>query len=168
MSLTSIFRMACFRNRQVLKWRIKDLCFSWAIQAEIDNNYNSRVMNRSRCLINNKMEAHAIGGTSHVTSKQFRFELQWFSGGYHIPAGCDLMLLIYALHRHPDIYPQPDVFRPERFMPEQSTGRHPFAYIPFSAGPRNCIGKQQTIKMKLTCAMDKFNSILLTFSNLIN
>jgi len=98
MSLTSIFRMACFRNRQVLKRRIKDLCFSWAIQAEIDNNYNSRVMNRSLCLINNKMEAHAIGGTSHVTSKQFRFELQWLSGGYDIPAGCDLMLLIYMSH----------------------------------------------------------------------
>ena len=63
-----------------------------------------------------------------------------FEGPYRIPAGLDLVVSIYALHRNPRIYNDPLTFDPERFFPEQANGRHPFAYIPFSAGPRNCIG----------------------------
>nr|QST15021.1 CYP4AP8 protein [Diaphanosoma celebensis] len=79
--------------------------------------------------------------------------------GYEIPAGCDLLLLIYALHRNPEIFPDPEVFKPERFSPEQSSGRQPFAYIPFSAGPRDCIGKKFAIlelKVVLSTLLRKF------------
>lgn len=50
------------------------------------------------------------------------------------------MVLIIGVHRNPRLYPDPLAYRPERFSAEGCVGRHPFAFIPFSAGPRNCIG----------------------------
>lgn len=59
--------------------------------------------------------------------------------GYRIPAGAHLMLSIYHVHRHPDFWEAPLEFRPERFLGEASE-RHKYAYLPFSLGPRTCIG----------------------------
>lgn len=63
------------------------------------------------------------------------------SGEYTIPAQSNIGIMSYLMHRSPELYPDPEKFDPERFSKENSAGRHPFAYIPFSAGPRNCIGK---------------------------
>ena len=57
-----------------------------------------------------------------------------------IPAGCTIILLLYGIHHNPRLYPNPWTYDPERFFSDEIGGRHPYAYIPFSAGPRNCIG----------------------------
>lgn len=51
-----------------------------------------------------------------------------------------VLLNIYGLHRDPNIWPEPDLFKPERFEPEAVKARDKFCYIPFGAGPRMCIG----------------------------
>ncbi|MFE0025266.1 cytochrome P450 [Amycolatopsis sp. NPDC059021] len=61
-------------------------------------------------------------------------------GGYHVPAGSDVVVVPYTLHRHPGYWADPERFDPERFDPDNPAGRPRYAYIPFGAGPRFCIG----------------------------
>jgi cytochrome P450 len=60
--------------------------------------------------------------------------------GFHIPGGSSVDLSPYATQRLPEFWEEPDQFRPERFTPEQVARRPRFAYFPFIAGPRQCIG----------------------------
>jgi len=61
--------------------------------------------------------------------------------GYTVPAGTDVLLCPYLLHRHPRYWKEPEAFRPERFDAEHESERPRFAYMPFAAGPRHCIGE---------------------------
>jgi enediyne biosynthesis protein E7 len=61
--------------------------------------------------------------------------------GFEVPAGTDVLLCPYLLHRHPRYWKEPDDFRPERFDAEHESERPRFAYMPFAAGPRHCIGE---------------------------
>jgi len=71
-------------------------------------------------------------------------------GAYDVPAGTDVFLSPYLMHRRPDIFEDPETFDPGRFSPERDAGRHPFAYLPFSVGPRHCIGEQMAMIEMLT------------------
>jgi cytochrome P450 len=60
-------------------------------------------------------------------------------GPYTLPAGSDVFICSYLLHRHPGYWEQPDLFSPDRFMGDANWKR--YAYLPYSAGPRHCIGE---------------------------
>lgn len=60
--------------------------------------------------------------------------------GTTVPKGTIINIMPWVIHRHRTLWDEPDRFDPERFSPVRSAGRHRFAYIPFGAGPRICIG----------------------------
>jgi cytochrome P450 len=62
-------------------------------------------------------------------------------GGFAIGPRTDVFISPYLLHRHPEFWSAPEEFRPERFAGADAEERHKFAYIPFSVGPRHCIGE---------------------------
>ena len=78
----------------------------------------------------------------------------WIAG-YELPAGTDVFLSPYVIHRHPRYYADPDRFLPERFTAQAEQARPRSAYIPFVAGPRRCVGEalalhEMTMHMYLT------------------
>uniref|UniRef100_A0A803W6V4 Cytochrome P450 3A n=1 Tax=Ficedula albicollis TaxID=59894 RepID=A0A803W6V4_FICAL len=60
--------------------------------------------------------------------------------GVTIPEGMVVLFPAFVLHRDPQYWPEPDEFRPERFSKENKEGIDPYTFLPFGAGPRNCIG----------------------------
>jgi len=63
-------------------------------------------------------------------------------GGFHLPRGWLVFVIPYVLHRLPAFWQDPEAFDPDRFLPERSSDRPKFVYLPFGAGPRQCIGNQ--------------------------
>jgi cytochrome P450 len=61
-------------------------------------------------------------------------------GGFRVPAGAEVLICPYTLHRHPAFWEAPDRFDPERFAPGRERERHRYSYLPFGAGPRYCVG----------------------------
>lgn len=61
-------------------------------------------------------------------------------GGYRIPRGASIVMSPYTLHRHPQFYPEPGRFDPERFAPEQEQKLPRYTYLPFGAGTHICLG----------------------------
>ncbi|XP_015472219.1 cytochrome P450 4F4-like [Parus major] len=74
--------------------------------------------------------------------------------GRVIPKGVICLMSIYGTHHNPELWPEPEVFNPLRFSPENSKGRPPASFIPFSSGPRNCIGQSFAMaEMKVVVAL---------------
>ena len=80
--------------------------------------------------------------------------------GHVIPPGVMVIIDVLRLHYNPDDWENPDEFNPLRFHPSHAEGRHPYAYIPFSAGYRNCIGQNFALneeRMVIASVVSRFH-----------
>lgn len=85
-----------------------------------------------------------------VIARHMKQELKLASGDYTIPAGATVVIATFKLHRLESIYPNPDKFDPDNFLPERQANRHYYAFVPFSAGPRSCVGRKYAmLKLKV-------------------
>jgi cytochrome P450 len=83
--------------------------------------------------------------------------------GYEVPAGTNMMVSPFVIHRNPRYWPDPERLDPMRFSPEQQENRPKFAYIPFAGGPRNCIGQNfamMEMQIVITMMLQAFRTSL--------
>ncbi|XP_066157442.1 cytochrome P450 4C1-like [Euwallacea fornicatus] len=80
--------------------------------------------------------------------------------GITLPKGINVGISLNDLHHDPAHYPDPYKFDPDRFLPEICAQRHPYAYVPFSAGARNCLGQKfamRNVKMILSYILRQYH-----------
>lgn len=67
--------------------------------------------------------------------------------GMEISSGMAIHIPVWTLHHDPELWPEPDLFLPDRFLPNSPFGPIPeMAYMPFGDGPRNCIGMRSRVR----------------------
>uniref|UniRef100_U3KHE4 Cytochrome P450 3A n=2 Tax=Ficedula albicollis TaxID=59894 RepID=U3KHE4_FICAL len=104
--------------------------------------------------LNESLRLYPLGGRIERTCKK-DVEIN----GVTIPKGVVVTIPPYVLHRDPEYWPNPDEFRPERFSKENKNSIDPYTYLPFGAGPRNCIGMRfalLTVKVAIVSLLQHF------------
>jgi len=89
------------------------------------------------CVISENLRLHPTAAM--LPSRRVQQDISY--NGITIPKGSLLAVNYYSLHRNEEYWEDPEKFDPDRFLPERKKDRHRFAFIPFAAGPRQCIGK---------------------------
>lgn len=85
-----------------------------------------------------------------VIAREVRENVKLATGPFTIPAGTTVVIGTLKIHRQKDIFENPDVFDPDNFLPERTQNRHYYGFIPFSAGPRSCVGRKYAmLKLKI-------------------
>ena len=127
-------------RRTAKNWRSRDLC-AW--------NNSPKCPNLDRILLEVERLHPPVGGGFRRVVKPFEFN------GYEVPAGWLAVYSILATHRLEEIYPEPERFDPDRFLPERlDKGKpKPFSLIGFGGGPRVCVGLAfAKLEMKIVAA----------------
>jgi len=134
-------------NTTTLSWAIYELSQHQDIQEKIFQEIQNKIGNKNPnfdeidveyldCFILENLRLHEPLGLS--PTREATTDLDY--NGLIIPKGSLLSLNYHTIHRNPEFWPDPEKFDPDRFLPDQKKDRHRFAYVPFSAGPRQCIG----------------------------
>uniref|UniRef100_A0A182W5Z8 Uncharacterized protein n=1 Tax=Anopheles minimus TaxID=112268 RepID=A0A182W5Z8_9DIPT len=99
-----------------------------------------------RCL----METLRMYPPVPIIARSLKQDLKLASSDLVVPAGATITVATFKLHRLESIYPNPHVFDPDNFLPEKQANRHYYAFVPFSAGPRSCVGRKYAmLKLKI-------------------
>ncbi|XP_064477126.1 cytochrome P450 3A2-like [Ornithodoros turicata] len=73
--------------------------------------------------------------------------------GVTVPKGCLIVAPVYAIHHDPENFPDPQKFDPTRFIGENLSSIRPYTYLPFGAGPLNCIGSRFALQAMKLCLL---------------
>ncbi len=65
--------------------------------------------------------------------------------GVNLTQGTNCLILPLVMHRLPEYFTNPNTFNPDNFLPQNTTKRHAYSYLPYSAGPRICLGMKSSI-----------------------
>nr|XP_021183940.2 cytochrome P450 4g15 [Helicoverpa armigera] len=85
-----------------------------------------------------------------VIARKLNQDVKIATNSYVLPTGATIVIGMYKVHRSPKYYKDPDTFNPDNFLPENSANRHYYSFIPFSAGPRSCVGRKYALlKLKI-------------------
>ncbi|NXS90956.1 CP3AO protein, partial [Jacana jacana] len=106
-------------------------------------------------VVNESLRLYPVGGRIERVCKK-TVELN----GVTIPKGMVVMIPVYVMHRDPEYWPEPEEFRPERFSKESKESIDPYTFLPFGAGPRNCIGMRfalLTLKVAMVVLLQNFS-----------
>ncbi|KAH7963965.1 hypothetical protein HPB51_027795 [Rhipicephalus microplus] len=79
--------------------------------------------------------------------------------GIKLSKDCIVIIPIYSLHHDPEFFPEPEVFNPDRFSEENIDSIRPYTFLPFGAGPRNCIGSRFALQLVKTCLFHAIHSV---------
>ncbi|KAM3618043.1 uncharacterized protein V6R79_014418 [Siganus canaliculatus] len=121
------------------------------LQEEIDETFPNKSQPNYEALmqmeyldmvVNEAMRLYPIGNRIERVSKS-SVEIN----GVTIPKGTVVMIPVYTLQRDPSLWTDPEAFKPERFSKENKDNIDPYAFLPFGAGPRNCIGMRFALVM---------------------
>ncbi|XP_023165083.2 probable cytochrome P450 4p3 isoform X2 [Drosophila hydei] len=128
----TIFNLALYQDMQ-------ELCYQEILthiddQSTVDINQLSNLKYLDRFI----KETIRICPPVPVIGRQTSEETE-LPNGLILPAGSQIIMHVFDLHRNPKYWDKPEEFDPDRFLPKNSINRHPYAYIPFSMGLRNCI-----------------------------
>lgn len=79
--------------------------------------------------------------------------------GIRLPKGSSVVVPIYAMHHDPEVFPEPEQFNPDRFNDDNVESIRPYTYLPFGAGPRNCIGMRLALQSIKLCLLHSVHMV---------
>lgn len=79
--------------------------------------------------------------------------------GIKLSKDCTIMIPIQSIHNDPEFFPEPEVFNPDRFNEENISSIRPYTFLPFGAGPRNCVGSRFALQLVKTCLLHAVHNV---------